>query len=191
MLVATLDACVLYKGTLTNLLLWIANAKAFEPTWSDLIHDEWVRNLAIRIPVARLDHRRRQMDRAFPAASVPGNASLIASIRGQCRTAAHKKDAHVVATAVDARARVIITFNIKDFGTEVLAAHQLRKQRPDAFLLDLLVASQSRMLAGVKDHRESLKRSAPTVDQYLAELSGAKGEVPRFAKALEAHKAVI
>lgn len=191
MQVATLDANVLYMGTLTNLLLWIAIHKAFEPTWSDFIEAEWVRNLSKRIPADRVDQRRSQMNRAFCAAKIPSNAALDATIQGMCRTPAHRKDAHVISTAIDGNAQVIVTFNIKDFSPSVLAAYQLQKQKPDNFLLSLLAANQSKVLAGVKDHRESLKRSAPTVDQYLEELSGEKGGVPRFAKALEIHKQFI
>ena len=163
--VATLDACVLYKGLLTDLLLWIASRGAFEPTWSDLIQNEWIRNLAERLPRARLDYRQSRMDHAFPAASVPNNASLLASIQGECQTAAYRKDAHVIGTAVEAGAEVIVTFNIRDFDTKVLQAYLLRKQRPDTFLLDLLTADQAVVLAGVRDHRASLRRSAPAVDE--------------------------
>lgn len=52
--VAVLDACVLFQGRLTNLLLHLAEAKAFEPIWSDDIHAEWMRNLhsSMGIPLA-------------------------------------------------------------------------------------------------------------------------------------------
>lgn len=36
--IATLDACVLFRGMLTDLLLWIAFAGGFEPVWSSEIH---------------------------------------------------------------------------------------------------------------------------------------------------------
>ena len=50
--IAALDACILFQGRLTNLLLHLAAAGAFEPIWSDAIHAEaektWV--AALRPP---------------------------------------------------------------------------------------------------------------------------------------------
>ena len=71
--VAVLDACVLFQGRLTNLLLHLAEAKAFEPIWSDDIHAEWMRNLhsGMGIPVDKIEYRRGEMERAFPEANVP------------------------------------------------------------------------------------------------------------------------
>lgn len=189
--IVTLDACILYRGMLTDLLLWIALQRAFEPTWSDEIHDEWCRNLANRLPKDKIAYRRSEMERSFSAANVPTCPSLVSTIQGMCRTAAHRKDAHVVATAVDAKAGVIVTTNIKDFDPKILEHYGLTKQRPDAFLLDLLGTHEAQVLAGVQAHRASLKRTNPTVDQYLAELGGTKCEVPRFAKSLEGHKTYI
>jgi hypothetical protein len=37
---AVLDACVLFRGGVRDFLLWIAEAGAFSPAWSDAIHDE-------------------------------------------------------------------------------------------------------------------------------------------------------
>jgi predicted nucleic acid-binding protein len=185
---AALDACVLYKGMLTDLLLWIAAQGAFDPVWSDEIHDEWSRNLAGRLPEDRISYRRSEMERSFPAANVPSRPALLSAIREMCRTEGHRKDAHVVATAADARADVIVTTNIKDFDPQVLQHFGLSKQRPDAFLLGLLGTHQTPVLAGVQAHRASLKRTSPSVDEYLALLGGPRAEVSRFARALEPHR---
>jgi hypothetical protein len=54
-IVATLDACVLFQGRLTDLLLNLAEAGVFEPVWSNAIHAEWMKNLNVRfgIPAIR------------------------------------------------------------------------------------------------------------------------------------------
>jgi hypothetical protein len=169
----------------------VAEQGAFEPTWSGEIHDEWCRNLAERIGEDNVLRRRDAMDRAFPAAIVGENTKLVSKIQKTCRTAAHRKDAHVVATAVDARATTIVTLNIKDFAPAVLTEHKLKKQRPDAFLLDLLETCPAEVLAGVKAHRHSLSRTKPDVETYVAELAGPRGSVPRFAMVLHAHRDVI
>jgi hypothetical protein len=81
--VAALDACILFQGRLTNLLLHLAEANAFEPIWSDDIHTEWKRNLhaGMRIPIAKIDYRRQEMEKAFPVANVPAAPALVLSIQ--------------------------------------------------------------------------------------------------------------
>jgi hypothetical protein len=130
---------------LTNLLLHLAEAKAFEPIWSDDIHSEWMRNLdaKIGIPIDKIEYRLGGMEKAFPAANVPAPPTLIAAIRGMSETAAQRKDAHVVATAVAAKTAVIVTHNIKDFSSEVLTRYGLTKIRPDAFCVRLLERFQA------------------------------------------------
>jgi predicted nucleic acid-binding protein len=191
MRVAVLDACVLYQGMLTDLLLRICQEGVFEPIWSDDIHAEWMHNLEKRIPADKVEYRRTRMDDAFKAASVPGQRAIIATIRATAMNGGQRKDAHVVATAVAAKADTIVTHNIPDFHVPTLQGYGLRKMRPDAFFLELLGTHQARVLAGVKAHRASLLRNSPTLDEYLKELAGPKVVAPRFAKALEAHKASI
>src|ERR1019366_8166052 len=151
--VAVLDACVLFQGRLTNLLPHLAEAKAFEPIWSDDIHAEWMRNLhsSMGIPIDNIEYGRGEMERGFPAANVPAPPTLVATIQGVSKTAAQRKDAHVVATAVIAKAAVIVTHNIKDFSPEVLSRYGLAKVRPDAFCVGLLASHETRVLAGIRD----------------------------------------
>ncbi len=133
--VAVLDACVLFQGRLTDLLLHLAEAKAFEPIWSDDIHAEWMRNLHsdMGIPLDKIEYRHGEMEKAFPAANVPASPALVATIEPMSRTAAQRKDAHVVATAVIAKATVIVTHNVKDFAPHVLGHYGMVKVRPDPF----------------------------------------------------------
>lgn len=44
------DACVLYPAPLRDLLLRLALTDLFRARWSDMIHDEWTRNLLARRP---------------------------------------------------------------------------------------------------------------------------------------------
>jgi hypothetical protein len=41
---AVLDVCVLFRGGVRDFLLWVAEAEAFSPAWSDSIHGEWMRS---------------------------------------------------------------------------------------------------------------------------------------------------
>ena len=39
------DACVLYPAPLRDLLVQLATTGIFRAKWTELIHDEWTRNL--------------------------------------------------------------------------------------------------------------------------------------------------
>jgi hypothetical protein len=134
-------------------LLHLTEAKAFEPIWSDDIHAEWMRNLlsSMGIPIDKIEYRRGEMERAFSAANVPAPATLVTTIQGVSKTAARGKDAHVVATAVIAKAAVIVTHNVKDFSPGVLSRYGLAKVRPDAFCPGLLARHETQVLAGIRD----------------------------------------
>jgi predicted nucleic acid-binding protein len=181
-LVATLDACVLFQGWLTDLLLCLAEAKAFEPIWSDEIHAEWMRNLHSRmgIPIEKVEYRRDEMERAFPAANVAATPALVSAIQGLSNTVAQRKDAHVVATAVASKATVIVTHNVRDFAPKVLGHYGLSKIRPGAFCVDLLGNCQAQVLAGIRTHRASLKRTPMSTARYLDYLADDIGSVCRI-----------
>ena len=184
--VATLDACILFQGRLTNLLLHLAEAKAFEPIWSDDIHAEWMMNLhaSMGIPRDRIAYRRHEMERAFPVANIPATPTLVAAVRRLSRTAAQRKDAHVVATAVAARATVIITHNIRDFAPQVLSCYGLSKVRPDPCCVDLLASHQDQVVAGLRAHRASLRRTPMSPARYIDHLADDKLGLPGLAIAL-------
>lgn len=188
---AVLDACVLYRGLLTDVMLNLADAGLFEPIWSLLIRDEWKRNLASRLPQQAIDSRATAMDAAYPKALVPLDARLLLEVEAKCSAPRYVKDAHVTATAVTAQVSFIVTTNISDFPKKVLDDYGLMKIRPDTFCLHLLDGDEPRFLDGIRSHRLSLKRTRPTPAEYLAEIAGPKAELVATAKRLEAHVAAI
>jgi predicted nucleic acid-binding protein len=115
---AVLDACVLFQGRLTNLLLWLAAERAFEPIWSAEIHDEWTRNLAISklgIGVDKIAYRKSEMQRAFPAADCDADPSVILDVQAMCSNSRQRKDAHIVASAIASQAAISVTDHVRDF----------------------------------------------------------------------------
>lgn len=61
MIVAVLDACVLYPPSLRDLLLWLARVRVYAPRWTEQVHDEWTRNVLLNHPqltAAQLDRTR-------------------------------------------------------------------------------------------------------------------------------------
>ncbi len=169
---AVLDAPVLTRGVLTMFLLHLAEAGAFDPVWSEQIHIDWVRELQRQrpdIPVERLRHRRLEMDRAFPVANVIASRDAQDEVLAHCTTAAERKSAHVLATALSARAAVIVT-DAAFCLTEVMSKvwHDTAVLSPDAWCLELLDRHEAAVLEGGRAHRASLTSGDNSTDFWLA-----------------------
>ena len=169
---AVLDAPVLARGTLTMFLLHLAEAGAFDPVWSDQIHADWARELQrLRpdMPVERLRHRRLELDRAFPVANVIASRDAQDEVLAHCTTQAERKSAHVLATALSARAAVIVT-DVSFCLTEVMSKlwHDTAVLSPDAWCLELLDRHEAAVLEGSRAHRMSLRRGDTSTDGWLA-----------------------
>jgi PIN domain len=186
---AVLDAPVLARGFLTLFLLRLADAGAFDPVWSDQIHTDWVRELQRTrpdIPMERLRRRRLEMDRAFPVASVIASRDAQDEVLAHCTTAAERKGAHVLATALSARAAVIVTdasFCLSEVMSKVW--HDTAVLTPDAWCLELLDRHEAAVLEGGREHRASLGQGDGSVDEWLARLreplAGLTGTANRLA----------
>lgn len=117
------DACVLYPAPLRDLLMHLALSDLYRARWSDLIHDEWTRNVLASRPDLTQDqlNRTRQLMNAHVRDSlVTGFEYLIPSIR-----LPDPDDRHVAAAAIHSGASLIVTFNLKDFPAEVLKPYNL------------------------------------------------------------------
>ena len=77
------DACVLYSAPLRDLLVQLTTARIFQAKWTDLIHDEWTRNLLIKRPdldAERLTRLRVLMNDNVPDALVTDFEHLVPSL---------------------------------------------------------------------------------------------------------------
>lgn len=129
-----LDTCVLYPGTLADLLLRVAEQGAYAPHWSSDVLSELKRNLA-KIPAVQstgAERRISQMERAFPYASVSGYADLIGAMT--CAP----EDRHALAAAVRADCQVLVTYNVRDFPHSSTEEYDVVVLSPGHFLLDQL-----------------------------------------------------
>jgi len=107
-----LDACVLLPAALRDTLLCLAEPpRLYVPRWSEEIIAETLRNLEGRIGLskAKTAHLAGQLRKHFGDAWVTGHEPLIATMGN------HPKDRHVLAAAVKCGARVIVTYNKRDF----------------------------------------------------------------------------
>ena len=107
-----LDACVLYPAPIRDILLSLAAEGLFTAKWSDIIQDEWLRNLLKNrtdLKKVQLNQTIKAMNLAFPDANVENFEELIPIIKLK-----DKDDRHVVACAIRCNADLILTFNTKE-----------------------------------------------------------------------------
>lgn len=131
-----LDACALVPQSLCDLLLRLAEEpQLYRPIWTEEILGEAQRALTQKIPKqwpkAAAERWQQAISRAFPEACVTPPAALIAKATN------HPGDRHVLAAAIEAGAKVIVTSNLRHFRAEALGPWKIKALSPDAFLLEL------------------------------------------------------
>lgn len=159
------DACVLYPAPLRDLLMRLALSDLFRARWTDLIHDEWTRNVLKNRPDLKavdLARTRSLMDANVRDCLVTGFEQHIPTVQ-----LPDPGDRHVVAAAIQSRADLIITFNLTDFPAEELKRYNLLAQHPDEFILDLLDGHPLKVFDAAATHRASLRKPPKDVDEYL------------------------
>ncbi len=187
MTIAVLDACVLYPPSLRDLLLWLAALRVYEPRWTEDIHTEWIRNVLADNPdiiPAQLERTRLLMDQVTPYCLVTGYEKRIPSL-----SLPDESDRHVLATAIEASAALIVTFNLADFPAATLQTYGIQPVHPDDFLCALFDDEPELFLRGLQAHRTSLRRPPKTAEEYLATLR-ANG-LKSLAMRIEAYTAAI
>ena len=164
---------VLFPFSLRDTLLRLSAQGLYHVVWSSQILDETTRNLVAtsRMSVHQADRLRAAMERAFPEACVDDYTDWLAA----ALNAPH--DRHVVACALRAWARYIVTFNLRDF--EPLPAG-LEACHPDGFLCDALEDAPGAVLEALRLQAAALKRPPVALDELLSGL-GTTG--PAFATA--------
>lgn len=163
------DACVLYPAPLRDLLMRLALTDLYRARWSDEIHDEWITALLRNRPDLsrqQLERTRSLMNAHVRDALVNGHQPLIPALQ-----LPDPDDRHVLATAIQCGADLIITFNLDDFPNQVLANYGLGACHPDLFLIDQLNLDAERVCMAMRQHRSSLKNPPKTAEEYLVTLA--------------------
>ncbi len=170
--IAVFDACILYPFHLRNIVVQAAVDRLIEARWTDAIHDEWIRNLAVdtpTIPIERLLITRRLMNDALPGATVIGYEDLIPMV-----SLPDPDDRHVVAAAIVARASVILTWNLRDFPATALKKYGLHRQTPDAVLAELYDQSPDLTAGSLANARRNLNKSRVSASDFIDILDNQK-----------------
>ena len=171
-----LDANVLYPPTLRDTLLRAAEKGFLQAYWSERILDEVTRNIvgSGTMTEERASRLRATMTRAFPEASITGYEHLISAMKND------KKDRHVVAAAVKARAQVVVTANLKDFRD---LPEGIEAESPDDLLCKLFEVDPVAMVDLVKAQAADHRNPPHSLEELLKALAKV---VPRFAANLRA-----
>jgi hypothetical protein len=112
----------------------------------------------------RIEYMMGQMQTAFPEALIENYEALIPAMTNA------RKDRHVLAAAVMAKAQVIVTENIRDFPDHALSPFRIEAISPDDFLRDLLDLYAERMVEVLMSIVERRKMPPKSVDELLVAL---------------------
>lgn len=172
---------MLFPLMLRDVFVSLAASDVFEAKWSNIIHDEWIRNvLKFNSATVRetLENTRRLMDFHVPGALVEGFEPLIETLH-----LPDPDDRHVLAAAIQGKAEFLVTWNLKDFPANASAAHSIRAVSPDVFTVELLQQSPHEVVKALSAQRKRLQKPAQTPQQFLETLS--RQGLTRFVAALE------
>ncbi len=176
---AVLDACTLFDAALRDTALRAGEAGLFEFRWSEMILDE-VRRALLRSGRTTAEQAERLVGAirdAFPAGRVDGYEHLIAQMPN------HPDDRHVLAAAVAAGARLIVTNNLRHFPVAILRPLRAEALSPDAFLEALFDRRPDTMRRIVARQAAVLRAPPLTVDQVLDRIAQ---RAPQFAARVRA-----
>ncbi|WP_295015394.1 PIN domain-containing protein [uncultured Micrococcus sp.] len=180
---AVLDACVLVPIAQADTLLYMAEAGLYRPLWSKRILEETIRALETIHPDMKESgaarHRTAVMNQAFDDACVEGWEELLSAI-----SLPDENDRHVVAAAIQGRADLIVTANLKDFPEDVLGQFNLEAQHPDEFFVNQLDLDAGQVMRSLQVQAAATRNPALTVADILASLE--RCDAWRFAEAARA-----
>ena len=177
--VVILDANLLYPFQLRNLLVQFGVDAVIVPRWTHRIHEEWVGNLVAAGTATRkrLLLTLELMHNVLPEASVHGWEARIEGLN-----LPDLNDLHVLAAALAAGAKTILTMNLRDFPVSALAPHGVVAVHPDDFLCGLYDADPELLRASTEAAHANLSRSTPSFVKYLDTLE--RQGLPQLARRL-------
>ena len=162
---AVLDANVLYGEFVRDMLLSLFYEGIFEAKWTEEITGEWVRHLLENKPTLtreKVQNTVLQMHAIRPSPLVENYMQFIDKV-----DLPDRDDRHVLAAAIAADARKIVTWNLRDFPEKILAAFGIVAESPDKFLSDLVIEQPAEVARVFRTMRTRRKKAAHSVDDFL------------------------
>lgn len=143
----------------------LAAGGLFRAKWTDRIHSEWIQSLLedrADLTLEQLERTRDLMNRAVPDCLVQGYDQLIAGLQ-----LPDEDDRHVLAAAIASSSDAIITFNLKDFPSDILAPLAIEPMHPDDFLFHQFGLNTAAVLIAATRCRARLKKPEKSATEYL------------------------
>lgn len=163
--IVILDACVLFPAPLRDFLMHLALLDIFQARWTNEIHAEWIRNVLKMRPdltEKQLTRTKDLMNRHVRDCLVENYEHLIDRL-----SLPDKNDRHVLAAAIQTKAEIILTFNLRDFPGEVLEKFNLKAVAPDKLLSELFDANAENFNLAFERQLASLKNPPKTAEELL------------------------
>lgn len=162
------DACVLYPAPLRDLLMQLALSDLFRARWTNVIHEEWSRNVLKNRPDLTLEQltRTQELMNSYVRDCLIANYEyLIPSLQ-----LPDPDDRHILAAAIKGGVNAIVTFNLSDFPQSILNEYEIEAQHPDDFICDLIYLSPAKVAAAAEMCWQRLKHPPKSVNEYLETL---------------------
>ena len=177
---ALLDANVLYPNLLRDLLISLALSGLYSARWTEQINDEWTRSLKANRPelADRIDALRLRLNQVVPDCLVENYEVLIPSLE-----LPDQDDRHVLAAAITGHADAIVTVNLKDFPSAILAKYDLEAVHPDDFIMNQLELAPREALLTIKQVRARMLQPPHSVAELLDMIE--KSGLPQSAQYLK------
>ncbi|MCX6299929.1 MAG: PIN domain-containing protein [Bacteroidetes bacterium] len=166
--IVVLDANVLFPAPIRDLLMNLACEGLYQPKWSTIIQEEWVRNLLEKRPDllrSQLSKTVDAMNETFPDANIKGFEELINGL-----TLPDQNDRHILAAAIRSKSEVIVTFNSKDFPKDYLKNFDIEIQHPDLFVNNLINLDNVKAMNALNNQVKRLVNPSRTNSEVLGTL---------------------
>ena len=181
LVIAVIDANILVPNVLRDVFVSLAFERVYAARWTEHIHEEWTRNVVkLRPDIApsAMQKVRQLMDANVENSLVVGYEPLIETL-----SLPDPNDRHVLAAAIVAGAKFIVTNNLKDFPAAVLDLYGVQTRKPDAFLCDLWPDNAPEIIAALNGQRARLRSPALSSHEFLQALK--RQGLAQFADVLE------
>jgi predicted nucleic acid-binding protein len=161
------DTNVLANALKRNIVLSFAEAGFYRPCWSAHTVDAEFERALIAIGVAPKKARQQKENilKAFPEARVGSNPGLLESLN-----LPDKDDRHVLAAAIQRKAAVIVTENLKHFPAKCPAPYEIEAFGTDGFIADCIDLAEPDAVKALRTMRARFRKPALDGEELLRKI---------------------